>query len=441
MFKTLIKGTFILTVTGLVTRLIGFIYKIYLSNLLGAKLLGIYQLVFPVYGICFTIFGAGIQTAVSQMIAAAGPYNQKKHRKILSYALIISMAAAFLLSLSVYKASGLISDLMLKEPECAKALRVLIYAFPLCGVSSCINGYYYGLKKASVPAVTQLVEQIARVVFVIMFSMPGKDNCIIAVAGICAGEGISMIYSIAMILLHFQKNKQKHDKSSVSDDRRIVMPLLKLSVPLTGNRLIIAVLNSLELIMIPAMLRKYGMSREEALSIFGILTGMALPFILFPATITNSLAVLLLPTISEADSECRNNASGSYDRLKKISTMCITGSIVLGIASTISFLTFGARFGAYVFHNDAVKVLIQILSFLCPFIFLTTTLTSIINGLGKTHITFMITAISLSLRIIITSHLVPANGISGYLISLLVSQLLATALSYRYYRRIICQRP
>ena len=65
----LIQGTLILTATGFITRIIGFVYRIFLANILGTNLLGVYQLVFPVYGICFTIYGAGIQTAISQLIA------------------------------------------------------------------------------------------------------------------------------------------------------------------------------------------------------------------------------------------------------------------------------------------------------------------------------------------------------------------------------------
>ena len=66
---TIIKGTLILTIAGLITRLIGFFYKIYLSNTLGAEKLGLYQLVFPIYGICFTLFASGIQTAISKLVA------------------------------------------------------------------------------------------------------------------------------------------------------------------------------------------------------------------------------------------------------------------------------------------------------------------------------------------------------------------------------------
>ena len=72
----LVKGTLLLTVTGFATRILGFFYRIYLADMLGAHYLGIYQLIFPVYAICFTIYGAGIQTALSQVIASEKNKNE-----------------------------------------------------------------------------------------------------------------------------------------------------------------------------------------------------------------------------------------------------------------------------------------------------------------------------------------------------------------------------
>lgn len=429
MIKSLLKGTFILTVTGLITRIIGFVYKIYLSNILGAANLGIYQLVFPVFGICYTLFGAGIQTAVSQMVAArAGDvYYQKK---IFIRASVLSVITALVLGVFIYLKCDFIAASLLGEPKCADSLRVLIYAFPLCGVSSCVNGCYYGLKKATVPALTQLIEQIARVLFVVIaacfFAVESTGElCIYAVLGISVGEGVSMLYSIIMIIRYYHGMEYK--KSYISES--IYRPLLKLSAPLTANRLTVALLHSIETILIPVMLKKNGMSPEGALSVYGVLTGMAMPFILFPSTITNSLSVLLLPTISEVNED--------NERLKKISGLCIGGTILLGVISTFIFYMFGADLGSFVFHNENVGTFIEILSFLCPFLFLTTTLSSIINGLGKTHVTFVITIIGLAIRIFITIKTVPSQGISGYLISLLVSQLIVTGLSYKCYRRLI----
>ena len=81
MKNAILKGTFILTITGLLTRILGFFYRIYLADAIGAEMLGIYQLIFPVYGICYTIYASGIQTAVSKLVAEAT--MQQNHRRTL----------------------------------------------------------------------------------------------------------------------------------------------------------------------------------------------------------------------------------------------------------------------------------------------------------------------------------------------------------------------
>lgn len=118
MLKTLIKGTAILTITGFITRIIGFAYKIYLSNVMDAKMLGIYQLVFPVFGICFTIYAAGIQTAISQMIAARKDDIKYVKTTVLKSG-VISLFLALVLSVIVYAASDTIAAKLLGEPGAA----------------------------------------------------------------------------------------------------------------------------------------------------------------------------------------------------------------------------------------------------------------------------------------------------------------------------------
>ena len=65
----IIKGTIILTIASLLSRIIGFLYRIFLSNLIGAKGMGIFQLIFPVLGFCVALSCGGIQIAVSRFVA------------------------------------------------------------------------------------------------------------------------------------------------------------------------------------------------------------------------------------------------------------------------------------------------------------------------------------------------------------------------------------
>lgn len=430
--NNIFKGTMILTLAGFITRLIGFFYKIFLSKTMGAELLGIYQLIFPVYGICFTIYATGIQTSISRLVAAEmGKRNDKNVRRILRIGLFLSVSLAFILSLLIYRYSDLIASRFLLEKRSASSLKILAVVFPFCGVTSCINGYYYGLKKAGVPALTQLVEQIIRVIAVYLIALSAgngnlKVTCEMAVIGIVAGEIASCIYNF--ISLYITKSPKEilllgpDINAKASGRRKITKELLALSVPLSANRLLISILHSIESILIPTMLRRSGLSTSDALSVFGILNSMSLPFILFPTAIINALAVLLLPTISEAQAVNNKHLIG------RTTAVSVKYSLIIGIISTGVFVIFGRDLGTSVFHNELAGSYLIILAWLCPFIYLTTTLGSIINGLGKAHITFINALLGALSKILLICILIPKSGINGYLISVLFGQLIVTAL-------------
>lgn len=442
--NTIIKGTLILTVAGLATRIIGFFYKIYLSNTLGAEKLGLYQLIFPIYGICFTLFAGGVQTSISKLVAdehgkqslvrnkdAATRYNLSR---ILRIGMSLSFGIATTLAVLVFCNAGFLATSILKEPSCEGSLRLLALAFPFCSISSSINGYCYGLKRPTVPATTQLLEQIVRVAAVYyMAATIGKgDNgmtCELAVAGIVFGEAASMLYNV--ISLFVMKKPYKNKKRADGPVPKVLLPLTTYMLPLTGNHLVVSLLTSMEAILIPAMLRKYGLTGSEALSIYGILIGMSIPFILFPSTITNSLAVLLLPTISEANS---SNDKGTINRTTQT---CIKYCLIIGIFSTGIFILFGQSLGEFFFHNYLSGRFLVILAWLCPFMYIATTLGSIINGLGKTHLTFINTVTGLGIRILFVLYMVPNKGIYGYLIGLLVSELAIALLNFMSLRTTV----
>ena len=174
---------------------------------MGTEWLGIYQLVFPVYGIAFTIYATGIQTAISRLIASEmGKRNQKNIRRILGMGLLLSFSLALILSLLLYRFSNSVALHFLLEPRTASSLRILAFVFPFCGITSCINGYYYGLKKAGIPASTQLLEQIIRVaiVYIAAFTVGKGDfkvTCEMAVLGLVIGEIASSLYNFISLFI------------------------------------------------------------------------------------------------------------------------------------------------------------------------------------------------------------------------------------------------
>lgn len=426
--SSILKGTIILTLAGFITRVIGFLYKIFLSKAMGAEWLGIYQLVFPVYGIAFTIYATGIQTSISKLVATEmGKKNHKNVGKILRLGLLISFSLAIILSLLLYRFSDIVARSFLLEPRSASSLRILAIVFPFCAITSSINGYYYGLKKAGVPASTQLLEQIIRVivVYIAARTMGNGDfavTCETAVLGLVIGEIVSSLYNIFSLLLTKPPKCMPYPMSYPHAKplrRKIILKnILALSIPLSSNRLLINILHSIESALIPTMLKRFGLSSSEALTSYGTLVGMAVPFIMFPTAVINSLAVLLLPTVSEAQ------ATDNRHMLGKTTSVSIKYSLIIGIVSLAIFLLFGKSLGIYIFHSEEAGNYLLTLAWLCPLIYLTTTLGSIINGLGKTHITFINSIMGACVKLLLVIVLIPRNGIAGYLIALLVGQLI-----------------
>lgn len=432
--NNIVRGTLILTVAGFITRFVGFFYRIFLSNAMGAELLGIYQLIFPVYAICYTIYATGIQTSISRLVAAElGRRNPKNVSRILWTGLVLSVSLAVILSIMVYFNADFIARRFLMETRSTVSLRILAVVFPFCGITACINGYYYGLKKAGVPASTQLLEQVIRVIIVYIVALyagggEAKVTLGLAVFGLVIGEVASSIYNLCSLFLSRSPEElllNGPDPNAKTDGRsQIIRSLLSLSVPLSANRLLLSILHSIEAILIPAMLRRFGLTTQEALSTFGILNGMSIPFIMFPTALINALAVLILPTISEAQA-VKNDAL-----IGRTTSIAVKYSLIIGIISTGLFILFGKDLGNTVFHNELAGSYLLILAWLCPLIYLTTTLSSIINGLGKAHVTFANSIISSLCKILLVIFLIPSQGIKGYLIALLFGQLIVTGLDF-----------
>ena len=212
MKNKMLKGTIILTVAGVITRVIGFLYRIFLANLLGDTKLGIYQMIFPIYGICFTLYASGLQTAVSQLVADP---HLKNSKRVLKCGIFCSLCCSITLSVLLFSFSDWISIHLLFAKETAPLLRILSVIFPFCGITSIINGYFYGKRHAKVPSITQIIEQICRVGFVVavFFCFQKSISCEIAVLGLIIGEMASNLYNLWNIRKEFS-GKKENSKSS-----------------------------------------------------------------------------------------------------------------------------------------------------------------------------------------------------------------------------------
>ena len=377
--NSVLKGTVILTLAGIISRIAGFFYRIFLTRQIGADGIGMFQLVTPVLGIAFALCSAGIQTAISRFCAA------KKFQSTWLFAgLAVALPLSVLFTFFTYAYADFIAVRIFLNKDCSRFIRILAIAVPFCTFHNCVNGYYLGKKQAGLPAFSQLFEQFARIGAVYLYTVYCTQNerpvsVLCAVYGNLAGEAASCLICILALLIDKTVTFRFHSLPEC------IKKTVVFSIPLTANRLLMHLLQSGESILIPAQLVLFGNTQNEALSIYGILMGMSLQ-------------------------------------------ICMA----MGFLSTALFLFYGAKMGAILFKEPLVENFVMILAWLCPFYYLTTTLGSILNGLGCTTLTCVQTIAGILVRIAFLVLLVPKTGIRGYLIGTLVSQILVCIAHFLY---------
>ena len=433
--RTILKGTLILTATGFATRFMGFFYRIFLSHTFGEEGVGLYQLIFPVYALGFSLTSAGIETALARCVAKRASTGKKKEaRTLLFTGMALSVSLSVLVMLLLQNYAELIAARFLQEERCGSLLIILSYAFPFASVHSCIVGYYLGLKETKIPAFSQLIEQLIRILSVYIFYLIGMKNGMkfgisIAVGGLIAGEIASSMFCLKIITRKAGCCQSLTKKIiRLPEYMKYAGELFWLSAPLTASRVLLNLLQSIEAVSIPLKLQSHGMTVSQSLSIYGVLTGMALPCVLFPSAITNSVSTMLLPTVAEAQTLNRRR------QLRSIIQKSVCCCVLLGSLCCIFLLVTGQWIGLFIFNSRSAGDYIVTLAWMCPFLYANTTLISVINGIGKTVLSFFINTFSLILRIFSVFYCIPVFGIEGYLLGLLASQLAAFLLCILYLR-------
>ncbi len=456
----LIRGTFLLTLTGLITKIAGFYYKIFLSRTIGAEQIGLFQLSAPVFFFCLSAASGGIQMAISRFTAEYFAENKRKSAHcILGCGLLLSGALSAVCAAALCLGAPVIAGRFLLEARCAPLIRITAFSLPFAAAHACVSGYFVGRKKAALSAASQMAEQMLRMAAVFFFYALSLKNKVqmsatVMALGQVAGELSAALFCACALLLSkgtASDKRSSHDTvaagerrspqpdtpsparrvlskiSSVSVQRASVRScfgkILSMSLPLTLTRMLMCVLQGIEAAMLPQQLQRFGMDASSALTAYGTLTGMAIPLLFFPTAATGAFATLLLPVVSEA------KALHQGKKITGTINASFYSSLLLGYFFFTAFLLFGRQCGEQVFHSALAGDYICSLAIICPFLYMNTTLGSILHGLGKTAVVSLGNTAGFFIRLSMLLLLVPDMGINGYFTGMLLSHAFVSACS------------
>ncbi len=419
--RTFVSGAIILMLAGFVVRIFGFVYRIYLSNLIGAEGMGLFQVIAPVYSLIILTLTSGISIGVSKMTAGELALGHNINvRRITKCALLIVITAGLAVSAVMYLNLGLITELIIKDRRTYSSLLLLIPCIPVIAAASALKGYFYGIQRVVPTAVSQIAEQIVKIGLVILlaghFVNSGLEYaCAVATAGMALGEIANL--GVLAVVYNWRRKKERRDISRAGfiRKRKIIIELVKTAVPVSANRFVTSIMSTVEYLLIPWMLVAGGLDYTSSMETYGRLTGMALPLIYFPSMVTSSLATTLVPAISEAVS-LRNFKSVNYRISKSIQI-----TFIMGFIFTAVFMIYPEEIGSIVYRREKIGDILYLLSFSCVFAYLQQTLTGVLNGLGRQAVLLRNTMVGSAIRIAFVYFLIPVYGIQSYVWGLIAS--------------------
>jgi stage V sporulation protein B len=401
-------------VTGLsvAERGLGFLYRILLSRLIGAEGLGLYQVSLSLFSLFLTVGTGGIPITVSRMISKAkAEGNALGERKAVG----AGLTACLLLTLPVCLILGTFGGgmaFLFSDHSIFSVFRILLVGLCFSSVYAVIRGSFWGNKEFLVPSIIEIAEETVMVIAGIAVlrhvasPLDGAQKAAWAVV-------ISYLFSFTLSSFWFLLRGGK-----ITKPKKSLKPLFNASLPITSVRASGSLVTSAVAVLLPLMLVKAGMTKTEATSLFGIVSGMVLPVLFVPSTIIGSIALVLVPELSE-DFYGKNHTR-LYMNLRR----GLKFSFLVACALIPFFFALGEDLGALAFSNHIAGKMIKNSCFILLPMSLTMISTAMLNSMGFEKQTFAFYFVGAAALLICILFLPSFCGGYAYVIGLFISYLL-----------------
>ena len=306
-----LKGTLILTVSSIVVKVIGSLNWIILSRVLGGEGIGLYQMGFPIYLMAITLSSAGIPVAIS--IITAEKLAQKDFlgaKRVFNVSLrLLFVTGLVFASALFFGAHWLIDNHWIRDSRAYYSIIALAPAVFFVTFLASFRGYLQGWQIMTPTAASEIVEQLMRVVTMIVFAnMFMPHGLAYAAGGASMGAGVGAFCALLVLMWFYGRLKQKlkadlqqqNPLATRESARAIISRLLRLALPVSMSSLMLPVVANLDLLIVPQRLEAAGFHISQATEFFGYLTGMAVPLINLATIFTAAMTISLVPAISES---------------------------------------------------------------------------------------------------------------------------------------------
>ena len=287
--NSLKKSTLLIMIFSIVTRLLSFFFKIYLSRRVGAEVLGLFQMTTSIFGLFCTIAGSGIPLMLSRKTAelSAVKGKEKELDGVMTSATLLSLGVTVLLIAGAVVFRNKLT-FVFSDQRCVKLFYLLLPALLSTVTYQLLRGYFMGKARYFDYSVTELLEEVLKIVACLTFLSNAFIVLSDSVAITVAFTVTDYLVMAVLLVLYFVKGGRLTRPKGGKE-------LLRASLPVTGMRIAAGLISSFIAIALPAALVKNGMTPGEAAAEYGRAVGMAFSLLFAPLSLTGALSVVILP--------------------------------------------------------------------------------------------------------------------------------------------------
>ena len=422
-----IKNALVLTVTGLIIRFAGMLFRVWLAANLGAEGMGLYSQIFSFYVLASVFASTGINTCVTRLVseelARGSPFAV---RRVLKRCVFVTVGIAVVSACVIFLSAEPIAVHLVGDVRAADSLKSLVFSLPFMGVSSCVKGYFIARKKTAPSSVSQILEQAVRIVIIV--SLVGKTAaqglaaaCRAVIVGDVIAEICSFIYVYICFLMDANKNLPKNVGNAPSYS--VLARLRHIALPITSGRYLNTMLRTAENLLVPRKIAEHGVEYSSALGSFGVIKGMALPLLFFPATFLSALSTLLVPEMSEAA------ISGRNLKVRLTAEKSIHITLISALPISVIFFYSAGFLGDLAYSDPESGRMMHLLAPIVPLMYLDSVCDGLLKGLDRQLSVFRTSMLDSLGRLALIMVVLPRFGLAGFIGVMYVSNLFTCTLN------------
>ena len=356
------KGVVILMLSQIFIKIMGLMYRMYLTNRegFGDKGNAIYGSGFQIYALLLTISSIGVPNAVSKIVServAIG--DHRGAHKVFKIALITFGTIGFLCSLFLFYMAKDIANNWIQIPEAEMSLTALSPSIFFVSIICVIRGYFNGRQCIKVTANSQTIEQIFKmtltiIIVEILAIISGTDTSIMA-GGANIATTISSILCFVYLYIYYSTVKKeiaREVKDSVNYRYKGIIKIIKeilcVSIPMSLTPILSTINKNIDSVTVVRGLKKF-MSESMAKAEYGILTGKVDTLVTMPMSFNIAFTTALVPSVSSA------KATGEWKNAKKRIEFSILITILIGLPCSIGMIIFAQPILNFTFSKSGFR--------------------------------------------------------------------------------------